>query len=438
MFGLGLPPKGTPTAQRRYRVKWRIDGRDRTRSLRSRAEAERYRRSLLDAVDAGERFNEATGEPSSWTNTTPTWLAWSQEWLLLKWPQWAGTTRRSAVEVLVLTAPLVVRPGAPTAPDEVAQWARSDGYQPGSTGWYSPPAWLRRWSLPLDEITPRDLERVLLAITTKQDGKPMSAAVARRRKNTIGAVLRAAVRRDLIDRNPMDRVEWKTPSRDMTIDVATVPSIEDIVAIIKHVAGRGRRGARYAALFACVGLAGMRPSEAISLRGIDLELPKYGWGQARLRGATTEPGGNYTDSGERWESKGLKHRATGAVRDVPLPPLLVSHLRAHLDLLDDPHGPLFHNANGRPMTSTNYSSVWRRARTALRGDQPQLATATLYDLRHAAATMMLRAGVPPAEVARRLGHSVDVLMRVYSGVMSGEQARSNELIDTELDRLMRG
>ena len=43
--------------------------------------------------------------------------------------------------------------------------------------------------------------------------------------------------------------------------------------------------------------------------------------------------------------------------------------------------------------------------------------------------MMLRAAVPPAEVARRLGHSVDVLMRVYAGVFEDERERSNELID---------
>lgn len=35
VFSLGVPVKGTPTAQRRYRVKWRIDGRDRTRSLKN-------------------------------------------------------------------------------------------------------------------------------------------------------------------------------------------------------------------------------------------------------------------------------------------------------------------------------------------------------------------------------------------------------------------
>jgi integrase len=57
---------------------------------------------------------------------------------------------------------------------------------------------------------------------------------------------------------------------------------------------------------------------------------------------------------------------------------------------------------------------------------------TLYDLRHSAATMMLRAGVMPAEVARRLGHSVDVLNRVYAGVIHGEREESNALIDRVL------
>lgn len=44
VFTLGVPAKGTPTARRRYRVKWRIDGRDRTRSLKTRVEADRFRR----------------------------------------------------------------------------------------------------------------------------------------------------------------------------------------------------------------------------------------------------------------------------------------------------------------------------------------------------------------------------------------------------------
>jgi hypothetical protein len=40
-----------------------IDGRQRSKSFRTRAEAERYRALLLQAVTAGERFDDATGEP---------------------------------------------------------------------------------------------------------------------------------------------------------------------------------------------------------------------------------------------------------------------------------------------------------------------------------------------------------------------------------------
>jgi len=34
-----------------------------------------------------------------------------------------------------------------------------------------------------------------------------------------------------------------------------------------------------------------------------------------------------------------------------------------------------------------------------------------YDLRHAAVSLWLSAGVPPAQVAERAGHSVEVLLR---------------------------
>lgn len=132
---------------------------------------------------------------------------------------------------------------------------------------------------------------------------------------------------------------------------------------------------------------------------------------------------------DRGRGQGLKHRATDASRDVPLAPLLVRLVRAHLDRFESVDGRVFSNAQGRPPTSTNYGPVWLRARSQLWPPGHPLATATVYDLRHGAATMMLRAAVPPAEVARRLGHSVDVLMRVYAGVFEDERDRSNQLID---------
>ena len=68
------------------------------------------------------------------------------------------------------------------------------------------------------------------------------------------------------------------PVGAVAIDVATVPAPSDILAIVDHVAALPSSGARYAALFATVGIAGMRPSEAIGLRAHDLELPARGSG----------------------------------------------------------------------------------------------------------------------------------------------------------------
>jgi len=439
VFALGRPRPGAEKGQRRYYVKWRVDGRDRTRSFKTRVEADRFRSELLTAVQDGQRFAAASGEPTSWLEHSgaPTWWSWSQDWLALKWPQWSGHSRRSAVETLTLLTPLLVRAGAPKPPNGLADWLRQTGYRPGATPAGAPVAWLERWSIPLHEIQPSLIETVLASVCSKADGRATVPAVARRRRGTFGAVLRAAVRRGMLTTNPMERVEWRAPVGTAAIDVATVPAPSDILAIVGHVAALPSSGARYAALFAAVGIAGMRPSEAIGLHVHDLELPARGWGLAALHGAVTSPGTRYTGDGVVTEAKGLKHRATDATREVPLSPELVRQLRAHLGRFEALDGRVFSNAGGRPPTATNYGPVWLRARAQLWPPGHPLASATVYDLRHAAATMMLRAGVPPAEVARRLGHSVDVLMRVYAGVFDDERERSNHLIDKAMRRTTR-
>lgn len=199
--------------------------------------------------------------------------------------------------------------------------------------------------------------------------------------------------------------------------------------LVARVAALERGGARYAAFFATIGLAGLRPSEAANLLVQDVELPDEGWGLARLRGATTSPGQRYTADGATREEKGLKHRATDAIREVPIPPQLVEVLREHLAHFEPLSGRVFSNAEGRPVTAHNYGKVWRRERDKLWPPSHPCSTATTYDLRHTAATVMLQAGVNPAEAARRLGHSVDVLMRVYAGVFTDERDRSNARID---------
>ena len=56
----------------------------------------------------------------------------------------------------------------------------------------------------------------------------------------------------------------------------------------------------------------------------------------------------------------------------------------------------------------------------------------VYDFRHANATMMIKARVPLAEAARRLGHRVETLVSTYIGAMEGDDSEANALIDQVL------
>lgn len=52
-----------------------------------------------------------------------------------------------------------------------------------------------------------------------------------------------------------------------------------------------------------------------------------------------------------------------------------------------------------------------------------------YDLRRAAVSTWLNAGVPAPQVAEWAGHSVDVLLRVYAKCISGQQDETKRRIE---------
>ncbi|MFI7135680.1 hypothetical protein ACIBQ1_59240 [Nonomuraea sp. NPDC050153] len=77
------------------------------------------------------------------------------------------------------------------------------------------------------------------------------------------------------------------------------------------------------------------------------------------------------------------------------------------------------------MASTAYTEVWQDARL-LAFTPAQVASPLAkrpYDLRHAAVSLWLNAGVSAPNVA---GHSVDVLLRVYAKCIDGQQEIANK------------
>jgi integrase len=161
--------------------------------------------------------------------------------------------------------------------------------------------------------------------------------------------------------------------------------------------------------------AGFRPSEARALRIENCKLPREGWGEATIDEAVKQMSKLYglKDDEEIGDPKTDD-------RIVPLPPVLVSMIREHIGSRN--HGLVCPGKHGKPVDMSRLDRAWRRAR--------EDATWRIYDLRHAHATIALRAGVPAVEVARRLGHSVEVLHSTYEGAMPGDTSTGNALLDS--------
>ena len=60
-------------------------------------------------------------------------------------------------------------------------------------------------------------------------------------------------------------------------------------------------------------------------------LPQSGLGRLDLTTSEPRAGQSWTNNGGPRDERGLKHRSTAEVRSVPIPPVLVSILRDHID-----------------------------------------------------------------------------------------------------------
>ncbi|GLZ06475.1 hypothetical protein Acsp03_39410 [Actinomadura sp. NBRC 104412] len=186
-----------------------------------------------------------------------------------------------------------------------------------------------------------------------------------------------------------------------------------------------KRGERMVAFFAVMYYAALRPEEAVDLRRDHLvSLPDDGWGEMRLTHAEPRSGSLWTDSGKPRDRQPLKHRAPGETRPVPIHPELVALLRRHIKEFDiPPGGRLFVGPRGGIMTDRTYLAAWHKAREKALTEREVASplARTPYDLRHAAVSTWLGAGVPPAQVAEWAGHSVAVLLRVYAKCVAGQE-----------------
>jgi len=438
-----------------YTVRWVVAGDRHQQTFATRKLAESFHARLIRAARDGSDFRLADGLPATLPTSASkvTWYAHACVFVDMKWPSASPRHRKSVAEALVAVTCALVRSDARPR-DEAAlraalmHWsfntaARTSHGNPTLPDRYAEAVeWIGRHSVRLADLSqPAAARKALIALSTKLDGSPASPATVARKRSALYSALGYAVELKLLRTNPLDALRWTPPAHTDQVDRRVVVNPDQataLLAAVRHIYPS------LEAFYACMYYAALRPAEVRHLRLQDCALPENGWGTLLLTGSTPETGKAWTDTGVDNQDRQLKHRAVRATRPVPASSELVRILQQHIHQYPPGQdGRLFVTRTGRagvplagpygtPVDMGVVYRVWKAARTqALNPDQVASPLARRpYDLRHAAVSLWLNAGVPATQVAEWAGHSVNVLLRVYAQCVYGQE-------NAALDRIQR-
>lgn len=221
-------------------------------------------------------------------------------------------------------------------------------------------------------------------------------------------------------------VEWGTVPRNVARAVRsprvprveiTPPNPEEVSRLLDSAEAHGDP---LVGLWTTMVYSGCREGELLGLRWSDVDLDA---GTLAIRRTLA--------GAKAGEPVFHEPKTSTARRTVTLAPVALAALRAHHDRQDfekaalregyADHGLVFASAVGTPL---NASNVCHRFKSALRraglsdGFRP-------HDLRHAAATLMLKAGVHPKVASERLGHATtQITLDLYTHAVQGMEAEA--------------
>ena len=317
-----------------FEVRWRAAGRSKSKSFTTKKLADSYRAELVRAARMGLEFDPLTGEPTEWHIPEPavvTWHKWATAYAVMKWPSLGAHSRASVSEALATVTPLLTRPGGSDRPGsrELRTALYQHAFNPDRPAGPGSAAaqildWAQQASLPVTCLSdPAVLRAALEALTFRLDGRRAAANTIIRKRAVLHGALSYAAEAGLLPDNPLDNFGWRMPQSSAALDPAVVASLDQVSALLDAVA---RTRPELTAFFGCLYYAALRPEEAVALRLPDCHLPGSGWGMLRLAAATPRIAAAWTGTGASHERRGLKHRPDGAIRMVPVPPVLVAML----------------------------------------------------------------------------------------------------------------
>ncbi|MCX2728933.1 tyrosine-type recombinase/integrase [Saccharopolyspora sp. NFXS83] len=425
-----------------YQVRWEVEGTAKQESFKLSAQADSFRSDLISSAKKGEAFDVRSGLPVRLLRVERSefpWLPFAQDFADMKWPNLAPKSRKSLVDGLVAisTAMLVDEHPDPKLLNRALRRSLNPSTReaPASEDAQQTTRWFVNHSRKVEDLAdPEAMRTVLRGLEKKQDGTPAAHDTVRLRRTTLRDAIGYAIEKTALTDNPLEAVKGKRPTaRLRQVDsqsVANPVQARTLLLAVKE------KSPRLTAFFAVMYFAALRPEEATNLRKNNLLLPAKGWGELHLTAASPEIAADYSDNGVPNEERSLKHREDFTTRTVPCPPELTAHLQQHLrDHGTGKGGRLFWGTRSRErLSSTVYGRAWANARTATL--VPAVASSSLarrpYDLRHAAVSTWLTAGVEPTRVAAWAGHSVSVLLRVYAKCLDGGEQAARDRVGAAL------
>lgn len=265
-----------------------------------------------------------------------------------------------------------------------------------------------------------DYGAIIPTLMKRLDDTPAAPTTVRRWTGALGRIIKEAT-----GKRPQPPEKSHGPKNKVAevVSPARIGTVHEALGIIRRVRVSGMRLLLLLMLY-----AGLRPSEALALRWQYVNLDE---GVLYVTENSPTVPCQYTDSGERADVQPPKWRRKHESRRVPLVPELVEILREARPR-HDAIGLVCRNTKGRQFATNDVSKAWSKPREkegALWGDE---RLAVPYDLRHTHASLALSGGVPVKELAERLGHAPEELLRTYAAVVPRDERRWTSVIAAAL------
>jgi integrase len=229
------------------------------------------------------------------------------------------------------------------------------------------------------------------------------------------SALQQAVKTGSINRNPAD---FSDPPQKPIQEMAILNENQVSQMLVTA------KGHRWEALYQLAIVTGMRESELLGLKWIDLDWIRH---TLKIERQLQRPTGNGVEF--------IPPKTRYGKRSIALGQQTIQVLRAHYERQQAErlaagetwveYGLIFTTSNGTPIHQRN---LQRDFKALIR--QAGLPPIRFHDLRHTAASLMMNHDVPVIVVSRRLGHArASITMDVYGHLIPSMQTEAAELMD---------